>query len=168
MDVNETYPLVVLPPEHGSLVPVASALVVDLDSPHDAEPDLRAVLAFLWRRFCKLASLFFIALALLHRLRLQVIELRQQANYWRTQHQRAVQREADWKEKVHHLQGEIREWKRRLFGRKTETSSSTKPSANPNATDPANPSKPRKRGQQRGSKGHGRRHHDHLPATPED
>jgi transposase len=112
--------------------------------------------------------LFFIALALLHRLRLQVIELRQQANFWRAQHQRAVQREAALKEKVLHLQGEIREWKRRLFGRKTETSSSTKPPVNPNSIDPANNGKPRKRGQQRGSKGHGRRNHDHLPTTPED
>jgi transposase len=168
MDVNESYPLVVLPPQQGPLVPVSAELVVNLDAPHDSQPDLGAVLAFLWRRFCTLATLFFIALALLRRLRLQVIELRQQANFWRAQHQRAVQREAALKDKVHHLQGEIREWKRRLFGRKTETSSSTKPPANPNATDPANNSKPRKRGQQRGSKGHGRRNHDHLDTRHED
>jgi transposase len=168
MDVNESYPLVVLPPKQEPLVPVSAELVVDLDAPDDSQPDLRAVVAFLWRRFCTLATLFFIALVLLRRLRLQVIELRQQANFWRAQHQRAVQREAALKEKVHHLEGEIREWKRRLFGRKTETSSSTKPPANPHAKDPANNSKPRKRGQQRGSKGHGRRNHDHLPTTPED
>ena len=168
MDGHEAYPLVVLPPEHGLLVPASAELVVDLDSPDGSQPDLRAVIAFLWRRFCQLATLFFMALALLRRLQLQVIELRQQANFWRAQHQRAVQREADLKEKVHHLEGEIREWKRRLFGRKTETSSSTKPPVNPNATDPANQSKPRKRGQQRGSKGHGRRNHDHLDTTHED
>src|SRR5712691_805731 len=168
MDGNESYPLVALPSEHGSLVSVASALVVDLDSPYDSEPDLRAVLAFLWGRFCKLAILFFITLTLLRRLRLQVIELRQQANFWRAQHQRAVQREADLKEQVLLLQEEIRELKRRLFGRKSETSSSTKPPANPNSTNPANNSTPRKRGQQPGSNGHGRRNHDHLSTTHED
>jgi transposase len=168
MDGNETYPLVVPPAEHRALVPITSALVVDLDSHDDSEPDLRAVLAFLWGRFCNLAVLFFVALALLRRLRLQVIDLRQQANYSRAQHQRAVQREAALKQQVQHLQGEIRELKHRLFGRKTETSSSTKPPANPNATNPANANKPRQRGQQRGSKGHGRRNHDHLPTTPED
>jgi transposase len=168
MDANASYPLVVLPPEHRSLVPVSSALVVDLAAPDDSEPDLRAVLAFLWGRFCKLAILFFIALALLRRLRLQAIELRLQANYWRAQHQRAVQREADLKEQVHHLQGEIRELKRRLYARKSETSSATKPPANAKATRPGNNGTPRKRGQQPGSNGHGRRNHDHLHTTHED
>jgi transposase len=168
MDANEPYPLVVLPPENGTLVSVASPIVVDLDLPNASAPILRAVVAFLWGRFCKLATLFFMALALLRRLRLQVIELRQQANFWRAQHQRAVQREADLKEQVHHLQGEIRELKRRLFGRKSETSSSTKPPANPNAANPTSNPVPRKRGQQPGSKGHGRRNHDHLTTTHED
>src|SRR5271168_4126699 len=132
MDGNESYPLVVLPPEPGTLVPVSSALLDPLDSPHVSQQDLRAFLAFLWRCFCRLALLFFIALLLLRRLRRQVIELRQQANYWRAQHQRAVQREAALKDQVHHLQGEIRELKRRLYGRKSETSSNTKPPVNPN------------------------------------
>jgi transposase len=168
MDGNEPYPLVVLPPEQAALVPVFSAILVDLDSPHDSQPDLRAFVAFLWGRFCKLAALFYMALALLRRLRLQVIDLRQKANFWRAQHQRAVQREADLKEQIHLLQGEIRELKRRLYGRKSETSSSTKPPAKPQSTDPANQSTPRKRGQQRGSDGHGRRNYDHLPTTHED
>src|SRR5450631_2818650 len=98
MDVDQAYPLVVLPPEHGSLVPGSSAIVVNLDSCHDSQPDFRALLALLWRCFCKLAALFFLALVALRRLRLQLIELRQQANYWKAQHQRAVQREADWAE----------------------------------------------------------------------
>jgi len=168
MDANASYPLVALPAEQGPLVPVSSALVVDLDSPGDSEPDLRAILAFLWGRFCKLAVLFFIAVTLLRRLRRQAIELRWQANYWRTQHQRAVHREAALKEQVQQLQGEIREWKRRLFARKSETSSATKPPTNPKAARPANNGTPRQRGQQRGSQGHGRRHHDHLDTTHED
>jgi transposase len=165
MDVNQSYPLVVFPPDQGSLVPVSSAIVdgVDLDSFHDSQPDLRALVAFLWMRFCQLAVLFFMALALIRRLKVQVIEQRQQANYWRAQHQRAVQREADLKEQIQLQKGEIRELKQRMYGRRTETSSSTKP-VNPNAPKP---SKPRKRGQQPGSKGHGRRNHDHLVAIDE-
>jgi transposase len=168
MDGNVSYPLVIFPPEHGAIVPVSSAVVVESDARHDSEPDLRAILALLWQCFCKLAILFFLALVLLRRLRLQLSELRLQANYWRAQHQRAVQREADLKEQLQHLQGEIRELKRRLFGRKSESSSSTKPSHKPTSTDPANNGTPRKRGQQPGSNGHGRRRHDHLPTTHED
>jgi len=70
------------------------------------------------------------------------------------------------KEQLQHLQGEIREWKRRLFGRKSEAASSTKPMANPHS--PVNNGTLRKRGQQPGSNGHGRRQHDHLPTTHED
>ena len=167
MDATVSYPLVVLPSEHGALVPVCSAVAFEPDARHDSEPDLRAILALLWQRFCKLATLFFVALVLLRRLRLQLSELRLQANYWRAQHQRAVQRQADLKEQLQHLQGEIRELKRRLFGRKSESSSSTKPPHKPTATGPAHNGTPRQRGQQPGSNGHGRRQHGHLPTTHE-
>src|SRR5580700_7944514 len=100
MDSNESYPLVVLPPEHGSLVPVPVALVVERDSAHNCGSDFRALFALLWLCYCRLATLFFLARVLLRRLRLQVIDLRQQANFWRAQHQRAVQREAALKEQV--------------------------------------------------------------------
>ena len=166
MDATTSYPLVPVPPEQGSLVPFSSALVADIESCHYTEADLRKLLGFLWRRFCRLTLLFILALGLLRRCRRQVVELRLQANYWRAQHQRAVQREADWKEQVHHLQGEIRELKRRLYGRRTETSSATERPVNPNASGPATTK--RKLGQQPGSKGHGRRNHDHLPTTHED
>jgi len=156
MDAKASDQLVSLPSEQRSLVPVSSSLV--LDERDHPEPD---PFALLWRCFCKLAGLFVLALLALRRLRLQLIELRLQANYYRSQHQRALQREAALKEQVQHLQGEIRELKRRIFGRKSETSSATKP------TSPANNRKQRSRGQQSGSKGHGRRDHDHLPTTSE-
>lgn len=156
MDAKASDHLVSLVPEQRSLVPVSSTLV--LDGRDHPEPD---PFAFLWRCFCKLAVLLVLALLALRRLRLQLIELRLQANYYRSQHQRAVQREAALKEQVDILQGEIRELKRRIFGRKSETSSATKP------TSPANNHKKRSRGQQLGSKGHGRRDHDHLPTTSE-
>jgi transposase len=157
MDANVSYPLVVLPPEHGTLVPVSTVLVADLDS----EPD---ILAWLWQRFCKLAVLFFLLGALCRRLRRQLIELRLQANYWKAQHQRAVQREADLAEQLQLLQGELRELKRRFYGRKSETSSSNQSPPNNNNGNTTI----RSRGQQRGGKGHGRRNHDHLTTKHED
>jgi hypothetical protein len=159
MDANASYPLVPLRAEQESLVPVCLAVSVG----HDSKPDL---LAWLWQRFCRLALRFFLTLIVLRRLRLQLIELRQQANFWRAQHQRAVQREANLAEQIHDLQGQIRELERRLYGRKSETSSSTHPQTN--AQTPPNIRPRRSRGQQHGSQGHGRRKHDHLPTTHED
>jgi transposase len=154
MDAKDSFPLVSLPPEQGSLIPVFSTLV-------DFKPNL---FALLWRCFCRLAWLFFLALGVLRRCRRRLVELRLQANYWRALHQRAVQREADLKEQVQRLQGEIRELERRFYGRKSETAAATKP--NPTTTNNNN-AKKRKRGQQPGSKGHGRRNHDHLATTHE-
>jgi transposase len=144
---------------NGTLVPVAVPTIVGCDAPHDSEADRLAVL---WQCFCKLA---FLALVVLRRLRLEIVELRQQAGYWRALHQRAVVRESKLAEEIQRLQGELRELKRRVFGQKSETSSSTKPQ-NPSPTAPAGPAK-RPRGQQPGAKGHGRRNHDHLPTIPE-
>jgi transposase len=152
MDVT-SYPLVVVPPQQ-ALVPVPE-IVSDTDDDQDWQTNLFV----LWQA---LACLCWLVLRSWKR---QVTELRWQANYWRAQHQRARQREAEWAEKVELLQGEIRELKRRLFGRKSETSSATKPKAKGQMA-PAD--KRRARGQQSGSKGHGRRRHDHLPTSHED
>ncbi len=156
MDANVSDPLVVRPPEHVTLVPVATGPVADFEPAPDR-------LAWLWQRFCKLAVLFFRLLAICRRLRRELIDLRQQANYWKAQHQRAVQREADLAAQVDLLQGEIREWKRRFFGRKSETAAATTPTSNNH-----NNTTKRKRGQQPGGKGHGRRNHDHLTTIDED
>lgn len=144
---------------NGAPVPVAFPIVVGSDAPYDSEADRLAVL---WQCFCKLA---FLALMALRRLRLEILELRQQAGRWRALHQRAVVREGKLAEEIQRLQGELRELKRRVFGQKSETSSSTKPQ-NPSLTALAGQVK-RPRGQQPGAKGHGRRNHDHLPTTPE-
>jgi len=160
MDGDPIYPLVSLPPQQGALVPVATDLVSV--SPGDEERQADR----LWRAFCRLAALFFLALMALRRCRYLIIDLRWQANYWQAQHQRARQREAELADQIQLLQGEIRELKRRLFGRKTETSSATKPTESQDKTPPTD--KPRRRrGQQPGSKGHGRRQHDHLDTTHE-
>jgi transposase len=126
----------------------------------DSEPDL---LDLLWLRFCRLTVVLLFLLLVLRRLWLQLSEWRFQANYWRAQHQRAVEREAECKERVQHLEGELRELKRRYFGQKSETSSTRNASPQPKN----NNAKKRSRGQQPGSKGHGRRNHDHLETTHE-
>src|SRR6266436_758186 len=161
MDGNGFYPLVPVarPAEQGALVPVSLPLVVDADCCDDAETD---GLAWLWQRFCQLFWLFLRALVVIRRLQVQLIGLRQQARYWQAQHRRAVLREAKQTEEIQRLQGELRELKRRVFGRRSETSSSTKP---PNQAPSGKPK--RGRGQQRGGRGHGRRNHDHLPTTHE-
>ena len=96
-------------------------------------------------------------------LRHDAVELRLQAHFWQAQHRRAVEREVKLKEQIKIHQAEIREWKRRVLGRKTETSSATQPQSAPTPAAPT----PRKRGQQPGSNGHGRRNHEHLPARDE-
>lgn len=161
MVATVSYPLVPRPPQQGALVPVSTALVVDPEPADDREAHAANLLAFLWQCFCRLAVLFWLAVLTIRHLQRQLIELRWQANYWRAQHQRAVQRAAALAAQVQHLQAEIREWKRRLFGRKSETSSATQSKKN------SGTSKPRSRGQQPGSKGHGRRNHDHLHTTDE-
>jgi transposase len=107
-----------------------------------------------------------------------------QAAYYQALHQRATRREATLKRRVAELQAEIRDLRHRLFGRKSEThhhpdtlpTSGTDeqapdaPSDAPTTPDP-NPPTPeptlRRRGQQRGAPGHGRRDYSHLPTTEE-
>jgi transposase len=163
MDANVVYPLIPLPPEAGTLVPVKATLVVDAEPGHDGEPDFAALL---WRCFCLLTLFFWFTVLVLRRARQHIVELRCQANYWRAQHQRAVQRETALAEQVQQLQGEIRALKRRLFGRKSETAAAAKPKSAGDVNAASNGT-PRHRGQQPGNKGPGRRPHEHLPTNHE-
>jgi transposase len=164
MDVNGSYPLVVGSSDQGPLVPASvpvSPIILGYDSfDDDSAAD---VVDPLWQFLCLLSLLLQLALETIEFLRRQVVELRCQAHYWRAQHERAVQREADSKDEIQRLKAEIRELERRLYGRKSEASSATNPKPPQLPTNP----KPRSRGQQRGSKGHGRRHHDHLTTKHE-
>ena len=162
MDGNAAYSLVPLSPEQRTHGPVCEAFVIDPDPQDNATTD---AFAFLWHCCCQLVFFLWVALLTIDQLRRQLIDLRCRANYWQAMHERAVERAADRAAQVQQLQGEIRELKRRLFGRKSETSSTTQPKTNPN--NPNNNKPPRKRGQQPGGKGHGRRNHDHLPTTDE-
>jgi transposase len=166
MDGNGSYPLIVRSAEQGPLVaasvPISPIILGYESTEDDGATDL---VAQLWQVLGFLGMLLLLALEALEVLRRQVVELRCQAHYWRAQHERAVQREADLKDRALILQAEIRELERRLYGRKSETSSATKPDL---STRPPANAKRRSRGQQQGSKGHGRRQHDHLPTKHED
>src|SRR6185295_11550315 len=68
------------------------------------------------------------------------------------------------KEDKQHLQAQIRELQQRLFGRKSETTSSADPKSSP----PLPSAEPRRRrGHQVGAPSQGRHNHDHLPTVEE-
>src|SRR5262244_1063304 len=89
------------------------------------------------------------------------IQLKWEAHYWRKQHERLVEREAALKAEVEALQATIRDLSQRLYGAKSEKS------ARPDDVDTSKPSRPRSRGQQPGSQGHGRSDRSALLVVPE-
>jgi len=89
------------------------------------------------------------------------IELTWKANYWQAQHARSVEREAALTAKVASLEATIRDLTQRLYGTKSEKS------AGPDDVDESKPSRRRHRGQQPGSKGHGRSDRSALLVVPE-
>jgi transposase len=95
----------------------------------------------------------------------QEFEPWRQAAYWKAQHRRALQREAQLKAENDQLKAQLRLREQQLFGRKTEAAA-TQPAA-PLATS-TDPPPRRPRGQQRGKPGPKRRDYSHLPAVVED
>src|SRR6267142_5806163 len=78
------------------------------------------------------------------------IALKWEANDWRAQHARLVQREAALKAQVEALEAQLRDLTQRLYGTKSEKSAASE------ALGKVNEVQPRKRGQQPGTPGHGR------------
>src|SRR5262245_1211982 len=95
----------------------------------------------------------------------QEFEPWRQAAYWKAMHQRALDREAHYQQRIAALEAQLRLREQQLFGRKTETSAATSPGP-PAATPAAAPRRPR--GQQRGRPGPRRRDQSHLPVVVED
>ena len=94
--------------------------------------------------------------------KLEFIELQSQRNFYKTQHARALVREAELKQQLERERAKVRDLNQRLYGRKSEQSKhSESPPTEPSAT-PARP-----RGQQPGSPGHGRTPRPLLPAKEE-
>src|SRR5215813_3236264 len=89
------------------------------------------------------------------------IQLKWEAHYGRKHHERLVEREAALKAEVEALQATIRDLSQRLYGAKSEQS------ARPEDVDASKPSRPRHRGQQPGSQGHGRSDRSALLVVPE-
>lgn len=94
----------------------------------------------------------------------EYIQLKWEASYWKTQHDRALVREEALKKEVEKLQGENRDLRQQFFGRKSEKSAgdSERGDGQPIEQTPTRP-----RGQQRGAQGHGRTGLSHLPVEEE-
>ena len=89
------------------------------------------------------------------------IELKWEANDWRAQHARLLEREAALKAEVETLHATIRDLHQRLYGAKSEKA------AGCDAAGQSKSGSPRNRGQQPGSQGHGRSDRSALPVVAE-
>jgi len=92
----------------------------------------------------------------------EYLELKSEVGYWQAMHKKAILREKNLKETVKEQEGKIRDLRNRLFGKKSEKGSSDK---NQGKIEPSRSKRPR--GQQPGSKGHGRTAHPYLPQREE-
>ena len=92
----------------------------------------------------------------------EILELRQQAGYWKSMHQRACARLTELQAELEQLRAQLRLRERQLFGRKAEPAPAHAPDQ---ATVPSPPEPPRPRGQQRGRPSPPRRDYSHLPVV---
>ncbi|NOX34353.1 MAG: IS66 family transposase [Deltaproteobacteria bacterium] len=81
-----------------------------------------------------------------------------EVGYWQRMHQKALRREEGLKKVIKKQEGQIRDLRNRLFGKKTEKEQTAKKEGTAKSTDSRRP-----RGQQAGSKGHGRTVRPNLP-----
>jgi transposase len=86
-------------------------------------------------------------------------------NYYKTLHEKARAREELLQQEVQQLNARIRYLEQKLYGRKSEKKTSSKKNTSTSSSND-DPSK-RKRGQQPGSPGHGRRDYGHLRVKEE-
>lgn len=90
---------------------------------------------------------------------LKMIEYKAKANYWETQFRQLKTREETLVSEIEELKAKLNKREQELFG-----SSSEKPKGTPDNNPQIKNETPKKnRGQQPGSKGHGRRDYSHLP-----
>ena len=92
----------------------------------------------------------------------EYLELKCEIGYWRGMHKKAIIREEILKQTIKEQEGQIRDLKHRVFGKKSEKNSSSKNEGNSKNQTPKRP-----RGQQPGSKGHGRTERPNLPEKTE-
>ena len=90
--------------------------------------------------------------------------MRRQARYFRRMHGKAVEREQRLKNELQAARAQLKEQRQRLRERWARRSGSEKRTRSAGGTEAA---APRRRGQQPGAPGHGRRQHAHLPVQVE-
>ena len=97
-------------------------------------------------------------------LKQEMIEYKAKANFYETQFNKFKSREESLKSEIQTLKAQLRKREQQLFGKKAEKNIKTQDLlTGPKAT--ANNKK--KKGQQAGSKGHGKRDYSHLPVVEE-
>ena len=89
------------------------------------------------------------------------IELRHRASYWEAQHARAKSKIEELEREIALKDAKIKDLQNRLFGKKSEKARALKSEKSANANPPSR----RPRGQQPGSKGHGRTQRCDLPVV---
>jgi transposase len=94
----------------------------------------------------------------------EMIGYKTKANYWETQFRQLKTREEDLVSEVEELKAKLRKREQELFGKSSEKNTKSQDS---NPQSDKEKSK-KNRGQQPGSKGHGRRDYSHLPFVEEE
>src|SRR5208282_2326851 len=90
----------------------------------------------------------------------ELTQLKFAGNYWKALHQRSCAREALLKKEIELKEAQIRDLRHRLFAKKSESKDKT-------FEQPPSLTIKRPRGQQRGSRGHGRTQRPDLPVIEE-
>jgi len=92
----------------------------------------------------------------------EYLELKSDVGYWRAMHAKAIIREKILQQTIKEQDGQIRDLRHRIFGKKSE-----KPSAKKEEGKTKDPKPKRPRGQQPGSEGHGLTERPDLPVKKE-
>lgn len=94
----------------------------------------------------------------------EYIKLKSDANYWKGLHKQLKQKNEELKRDLDLAEARIRDLKQRLYGKKSEKGASKRDTPGTSSQT----STPRPRGQQQGSKGHGRTPRPDLPVIEEE
>jgi len=93
----------------------------------------------------------------------EYLELKSLVGYWQAMHKKAILREKKLKQIIMEQEGQIRDLRNRVFGKKSEKKSSSKDEDKSKSDKPKYP-----RGQQPGSEGHGLTERPNLPERKEE
>lgn len=97
----------------------------------------------------------------------EIRTLRCERNYYKSLHQKTKNKVEEQEQEILQLNARIRYLEQQLYGRKTEKKNSSEKNAQSTEPSSEDDKQKRKRGQQPGACGHGRRDHSHLEAKDE-